>query len=813
MSDNSGALVIPIVANQRQFNTAMKDVIRTSGATSAQVQAAFNKANPQSAKQIERFVSDQARAYDRLAQRIDPAVRATRQYETVQDQLKIAVQAGAITQREANTLLGQAKVKQLAAASAANINATAVKTASVAQTGFLNVSNRARFLIGNTANQVGDMAVQWEANTNPMRIMGQQLPQVFGGFSALNGSLGLLLPLLGTAAAIGFPVAAMFSDIGEEAESLEDKLKALAESISAVNSAQDLSSNSAVDLVKEYGALAEEAREIFEINRQIASLRAQSALTGVASSLLSDFGAGSFVGVDPELVRQAIADTDSFADRLVQLRVHLAEMSDEEEGFWDLARSADEMESALGGVENGLSGLVSAFGVSKVEAAEMLALFSEIDAARGTKEQAEAMSRLSSYIAEVTNDLEGAEDSGRSFYEQLVEATIQALELSKVDLAGNILEGAVAAGRLKEELAAALALHNRISAQDSKEYSGRGGDPRRVGDGNYTSELGYKSPADLIAEHSRRSRKGGSGSKTRPFYESSDQAIEKLKQQIEMIGKTRSEIAEYTAKQELLNEARKRGLDLDAVAGANGETLRERIDAQAASIGELTRKYEEASETAAFFEDRNRELKDGLLDTAAEGDSLSDTLGNVAAALRRAAYEALLFGEGPFADLFGDFGGLLGGFGKGSPDAASGGLFGGAIIPGILHSGGVAGSDGYSHGRAFSPSTWSGATRYHTGGVAGLRPGEVPAILERGEVVLPKGTGFSSSRSSGGGDLTVVIKNAPAGQHEASQSNDGTLEVHLARMVDGKIQDGVFGPKGQKKMNQVFGIRSKAKGG
>lgn len=78
-------------------------------------------------------------------------------------------------------------------------------------------------------------------------------------------------------------------------------------------------------------------------------------------------------------------------------------------------------------------------------------------------------------------------------------------------------------------------------------------------------------------------------------------------------------------------------------------------------------------------------------------------------------------------------GGLLGGVG-------GGGLLGGMIIPGVLHSGGVAGKDGYGHGRAVSPSTFSGAKRYHTGGVAGLMPGEVPAILQRGEVVLPRGT-------------------------------------------------------------------------
>ncbi|WP_420383655.1 tape measure protein [Novosphingobium sp.] len=52
----------------------------------------------------------------------------------------------------------------------------------------------------------------------------------------------------------------------------------------------------------------------------------------------------------------------------------------------------------------------------------------------------------------------------------------------------------------------------------------------------------------------------------------------------------------------------------------------------------------------------------------------------------------------------------------------------------LLHSGGVAGSGGMSRG--VSPSVFHDAIRYHTGGVAGLKPNEVSTVLERGEEVL-----------------------------------------------------------------------------
>lgn len=53
---------------------------------------------------------------------------------------------------------------------------------------------------------------------------------------------------------------------------------------------------------------------------------------------------------------------------------------------------------------------------------------------------------------------------------------------------------------------------------------------------------------------------------------------------------------------------------------------------------------------------------------------------------------------------------------------------------GEAHTGGIAGQLG--DGRIVSPAVFAHATPYHTGGIAGLRPNEVPAILERGEGIF-----------------------------------------------------------------------------
>ena len=80
------------------------------------------------------------------------------------------------------------------------------------------MSGRSRFVLQNTANQLGDIAVQMQGGTSAARVFGQQMPQLLGGFGALGGMLGVVAPLLGTVAAIGIPVGAALFAMGRDAE-------------------------------------------------------------------------------------------------------------------------------------------------------------------------------------------------------------------------------------------------------------------------------------------------------------------------------------------------------------------------------------------------------------------------------------------------------------------------------------------------------------------------------------------------------------------------------------------------------------------
>lgn len=74
----------------------------------------------------------------------------------------------------------------------------------------------------------------------------------------------------------------------------------------------------------------------------------------------------------------------------------------------------------------------------------------------------------------------------------------------------------------------------------------------------------------------------------------------------------------------------------------------------------------------------------------------------------------------------------------GSGGGIFGNLFGGGggILSGTFHAGGIVGAPVPQ--RLVPAFAFVGAPRLHGGGMAGLRPDEVPAILQRGEMVLSR---------------------------------------------------------------------------
>ena len=115
----------------------------------------------------------------------------------------------------------------------------------------------------------------------------------------------------------------------------------------------------------------------------------------------------------------------------------------------------------------------------------------------------------------------------------------------------------------------------------------------------------------------------------------------------------------------------------------------------------------------------------------------------------------------------------------------------GLLGAGVFHEGGAVGAGVPS--RAVSPMLFATAPRYHSGGIAGLMPDEVPAILQRGEIVIPKG-GFRGEGRGSSDDqspkpstlqpitvnMTVMTRDVESFRQSRGQIM-GDLAVSLAR--------------------------------
>jgi tape measure domain-containing protein len=240
----------------------------------------------------------------------------------------------------------------------------------------------------------------------------------------------------------------------------------------------------------------------------------------------------------------------------------------------------------------------------------------------------------------------------------------------------------------------------------------------------------------------------------------------------------------------------------DGIGGVNG--LLEQTELKA---GEITDVFEELRnkrldeevinptivDNVSRVSDAGRELgltfESAFEDAAISGKNFGDVLMGVFQDIQRMALRQFVT-KPLFEGLFG------GGAGGGA------GLFG-SLFSGFFHGGGIVGGTP-TFSRSVPALAFAGAPRYHSGGIAGLRPDEVPAILQKGEVVLPKG----SSGGSGSSGLNVVINNnAPNTEVTAQERRGPGGETMLEIMVLEKMKGLIASGRLDKSMNAAYGAR------
>lgn len=496
-------------------------------------------------------------------------------------------------------------------------------------------SGAMRANVQNASYQVQDFFVQVASGTDASRALAQQLPQ-------LLGSLGLFGVLAGTAAAMLIPLGSHIFGVGEEAETAEKQIKTLNEAVSALKQATSAANSSPTDLFAQYGAGAEKAREILEIQREMASIEAEMALGAAAKSLADSFGV--VTGRKNE-----IAEIADIMDR-IRANGDVIEFDDITEIAARLNTTEEQalnIADAMLVVNDSVATLAASFGVTSEQAAVLADMMEDVQSAGSPEEQAAAMAALRDYIMQATEGGKGLNEEAQRLLKNLTDSELRALALAQIDIASGINAAASSAGELARQLGISVALASQMMARG---YTGKKQevifDPR---DPKYNAtaataarlaeEAGRISPFDPS-----RLPKPGAGTKGSGGGVSDEQKArnDMLREAQRLYEQTRTDAEKYTA--EVAN------LDAMLKAGVIDQDLYNRGLARAAE------QYGEATGAAAFFKEMNIDIKETLIDVALEGGSALDGL---IEKLKRAAVEAALFGSGPIAKLFGMSGGGL----------------------------------------------------------------------------------------------------------------------------------------------------------
>jgi hypothetical protein len=224
---------------------------------------------------------------------------------------------------------------------------------------------------------------------------------------------------------------------------------------------------------------------------------------------------------------------------------------------------------------------------------------------------------------------------------------------------------------------------------------------------------------------------------------------------------TRTPLERYVAALERLGELRPvlesrfGATEADAIIGRRAQTL----------LDELNRAEQQTAQVDDVARQLGLTFESTFEGAIVRGRSFSDVLKGIEQDLLRLGTRKLV--TEPLLALFNSaLGGITGGGGIG-------GIFSGigSFLAGLFHEGGTVGASAVPH-RPVPALAFAGAPRLHNGW---FRPDEYPAILQRGEIVVPK---REAQRALG---ATTIVMNITAADADSFRASQGQITAAMAR--------------------------------
>lgn len=506
-----------------QARTAARDLDRMA-ASADKVERGYKSLKAASANLLRdekgRFISaaDSAAKYgaeiDALRTKYNPLYAASKQFEASQNEIKRALELGAISVGQAEAALERLNAQMVVGATT-NARFGKSMESSAAHT-------------TNLLFQFQDIGMMLAAGQNPLMLAMQQGTQVAGifhqmgqsgqsAFSAIRGALlGMVSPMSLLTIGVIAGGAALFqwgmSALGasEDVKTFDEVLDDVANGVSTLNQiARDYSADGIQSLISQYGLLNQELLIHLERVRLVRTEQ-ELAKNAALASTLQDSMTGGWITSDIDDIRNLFDTTNDSARRLLFLLEQIKN-----------AKTFEEQEAALRNARDYVDDLVAGMDSTSAEAKK------------------------------VQGELVLAEDAARKLAEANRKAEEAAKNIANVDMVTGISAAADQAARLARNLGISIDLANSIVA---------GGDDRReailehrAGVQDARAVRLEETQSKWMDTYGKKPKKGEGGGGA-----AAENAFEQLKISLEK--ESKFQIEKYEKDQAVLQEALKKKL-------------------------------------------------------------------------------------------------------------------------------------------------------------------------------------------------------------------------------------------------------------
>lgn len=720
-------------------------------------------------------------SFVKLASSLDPAFAAQQKLEKSQSTLNRVFEHGAITAEQHARFMALTRREY--------------ERATTQTTGLGQATGLTRMQILTLQYTLNDVAASLASGTSPFTILMQQGGQVTQAFGGLGGTLRALITparLLGGVVgglAIGLGVLMAVN------ERAERTMRSFEASLAASGRAGDLSRAQISSLVREANRLPDVDRSAAE-TMVLGLLRARQIGTETYRRLIELSGNYALaVGKDAPAALAELADglrrPAQFADQLHE-KFGLMSLAQYQqiEAAQKAGKAYEGQAVILSELEKRMSGLMDRASTPLQKSFTDLGnawndLKRNFTDSQWISNLVGAFARLTGGVADLVESLPGSQSSLNSRLDALLRdrRTIQG---QIGDLPSAVSPRFLDQAHLRRRL---LATNNRIWETQNERYE------YAVGHGQVKpAEQAFgDSPVRAVLADTRalseqakalEDARNRAAESARRQQEEQERARDSLRDQVAALGHERQALemtdrARFIFNERLKAERNARGLAaneaaiqmalVEKEAGLYFDRKKELDDAAAQQL-ERTREIERVTQrTTDKITDAFVSAFDGSKTAAASfRDFMLEILREIAAnSIIRPTVKTVVEG-------------FVGGQGS---------SFLGSLLGSVFHQGGMAG--GPAPLRAVPTALFLDAPRYHSGGVAGLKADEIPAILQRGERVIPRGAtgGVSGGSTVQNFTITVSVSGQAASDPQVAAQSGRTIGMAIKAQIMDILQE------------------------